>query len=53
MVKKINQNKNRTKCDVWARVVGFLRPVKDFNEGKKAEFNDRAEFDISEAKDGR
>jgi len=47
------KNKNRVKCQIWARVVGYLRPTKDWNEGKLAEFNDRSEFDISEAKDGR
>jgi anaerobic ribonucleoside-triphosphate reductase len=34
----------RTKCEVWSRVVGYLRPVSQFNEGKQAEFRDRKMF---------
>ena len=26
----------RTKCEVYSRVVGYLRPVSQFNKGKKA-----------------
>ena len=39
-------NKNRTKCEVWSRVVGYLRPVSTWNEGKQAEFKDRLGFKI-------
>ncbi len=31
--------------EVWTRVVGFHRPVQSWNLGKKAEYNDRVEFD--------
>jgi len=34
----------RQKCEVWSRVVGFLRPVDKWNEGKRAEFEDRKLF---------
>jgi anaerobic ribonucleoside-triphosphate reductase len=34
----------RTRCEVWGRVVGFLRPRSQMNEGKVAEFNDRTLF---------
>jgi len=34
----------KTKCQVWSRVVGYLRPVDKWNEGKQAEFKDRAPF---------
>ena len=34
----------RTKCEVWARVVGYLRPVVRWNDGKVAEFGDRNLF---------
>jgi anaerobic ribonucleoside-triphosphate reductase len=34
----------RTKCEVYSRVVGYIRPVQQFNEGKQAEFEDRIEF---------
>ena len=36
--------KTRTKCEVYSRVVGYLRPVSQWNEGKQAEFNDRVLF---------
>jgi anaerobic ribonucleoside-triphosphate reductase len=35
----------RTKCEVWSRSVGYLRPVEQWNEGKQQEFRDRKTFD--------
>ncbi len=32
-------------CEVYSRVVGFLRPVKQWNNGKKAEFAMRHSYD--------
>ena len=31
-------------CEVYSRVVGYLRPVQQWNKGKKAEFAKRKEF---------
>ncbi len=31
----------RMKAEVYSRVVGYLRPVEQFNIGKQAEFHDR------------
>jgi len=31
-------------CEVYSRVVGYIRPVKQWNPGKKREFEDRVEF---------
>jgi len=31
-------------CEVYSRVVGYLRPVKQWNKGKQREFEDRKEF---------
>lgn len=28
-----------TPCEVYSRVVGYLRPVQNWNKGKKEEFN--------------
>jgi len=36
--------KNRVKCEVWSRVVGYLRPTATWNDGKLAEFKDRKVF---------
>lgn len=36
-----------TKCEVYSRVVGYLRPVDQWNDGKQAEFAIRRSFDKS------
>ena len=36
----------RTKCEVYSRVVGYLRPLSQFNKGKQAEFKLRKNFNI-------
>ena len=37
--------KKRTECEVYSRVVGYLRPVGQWNRGKQQEFSDRKTFD--------
>lgn len=32
--------------EVWSRVVGYYRPVQNWNTGKQEEFRDRREFDL-------
>ena len=34
-------------CEVYSRVVGYLRPIKQWNEGKKEEFKQRKTFKIN------
>lgn len=34
----------RTECEVYSRIVGYLRPVDQWNEGKQAEFKMRRYF---------
>lgn len=34
--------------EVWSRVVGFYRPVKNWNVGKKSEFGERQTFDVAQ-----
>lgn len=36
-------------CEVYSRVVGFLRPVGQWNDGKQMEFKQRKEFKISKS----
>lgn len=36
--------KERTKCERFSRIVGYLRPLQDWHEGKKAEWHDRIMF---------
>ena len=38
----------RTPCEVYSRVVGYLRPVQQWNDGKQAEYNDRVVFKTNE-----
>lgn len=37
--------KQRQKCEVYSRVVGYLRPVSQWNNGKQAEFIQRKTYD--------
>ena len=37
-----------SECEVYSRVVGYLRPVQQWNEGKKAEFDLRKTFKMVE-----
>lgn len=34
-------------CEVYSRIVGYLRPVQQWNKGKQEEFNQRKEFKVS------
>jgi len=38
----------RQRCEIYSRVVGYLRPVKQWNQGKQAEFHDRKEYNTVE-----
>lgn len=38
--------KNYQPCEVWSRVVGYMRPVKQWNAGKKAEWELRKTFKV-------
>lgn len=40
-----SEGKN-TECEVYSRVVGYLRPVNQWNRGKQQEFHDRKTFDM-------
>lgn len=34
----------RTRCEIWTRVMGYHRPVSEFNPGKQGEFGERQAF---------
>lgn len=36
--------KERTPCQVFTRVMGYIRPVQNYNLGKKSEFYSRKYF---------
>lgn len=37
--------KKRTPCEIYTRVMGYLRPVSNYNIGKKSEFYSRKYFE--------
>jgi len=37
-------NEERTRCEVWTRVMGYHRPVSSFNLGKQSEHEERQFF---------
>ena len=34
----------RQKCEVFSRSMGYIRPIDNFNTGKRAEFEERKTF---------
>jgi hypothetical protein len=38
------RDEERTRCEVWTRVMGYHRPVSAFNAGKRAEHRERQYF---------
>jgi len=44
--------KQRTRCEVYSRVVGYMRPVSQWNRGKQQEFKDRKLYNIEVDDDG-
>lgn len=37
-------DEQRTRCEIWTRVMGYHRPVQSFNIGKRGEFDERICF---------
>lgn len=38
------KEEERQKCEIWTRVMGYHRPVSEYNKGKKSEFYSRVYF---------
>lgn len=38
----------RVPCEVYSRIVGYLRPVRDWNVGKQQEFAERKMYNVRE-----
>jgi len=34
----------RKRCERWTRVMGYYRPVSQYNKGKQSEYNERVWF---------
>jgi anaerobic ribonucleoside-triphosphate reductase len=41
-----SQPKRKVPCEVYSRIVGYLRPVQNWNKGKKQEFADRRPYEV-------
>ena len=39
----------RQPCEIWTRVMGYFRPVSEFNIGKKSEYAERVCFSEKKA----
>lgn len=39
-------NVKGTECEVYSRIVGYFRPVKQWNNGKQEEFSERKMFEV-------
>lgn len=45
MAKEVElKDEERQPCERWTRVMGYFRPVENYNKGKKQEFADRKYF---------
>ena len=38
------KDSERTRCEIWSRVMGYHRPISTWNIGKQQEFEDRVMF---------
>ena len=45
----ILKDEERQKCEIWTRVMGYYRPVSEFNIGKKSEHSERQFFEENKA----
>ena len=48
---EVTQSKAKVKipCEVYSRIVGYLRPVQNWHQGKQQEFAERKTFQVSDA----
>lgn len=40
----------RQRCEIYSRIVGFIRPLRMWNNGKTSEFYDRKTFNLNKCK---
>ena len=43
---------NYQPCEVYSRVVGYIRPVQQWHKGKKQEYGERVEFVVKPGEEG-
>ena len=44
---KRTQKKCKCKCEIYARVTGYMSPVKNWNRGKKEEYQGRVTYKVA------
>jgi len=44
----MKKTEKKIPVEVYSRIVGYFRPVSQWNKGKQEEFKERKEFNISE-----
>ena len=45
------KEEERQKCEIWSRVMGYHRPVSEYNRGKKVEYYERKCYTEIKAKE--
>ncbi|MEM4724055.1 MAG: anaerobic ribonucleoside-triphosphate reductase [Candidatus Hadarchaeum sp.] len=45
---RISVRVKRVPCEVYSRIVGYLRPVQNWNKGKQQEFAERKPYAVPE-----
>ena len=45
-MQELSKSEIKVPVECWSRVVGYFRPVSQFNPGKKAERLDRVDFKL-------
>jgi anaerobic ribonucleoside-triphosphate reductase len=36
-------------CEVYSRIVGYFRPIQNWNDGKKQEYTERKEYVVNDS----
>ncbi len=44
MKEAILSDDERQPCEIWTRVMGYIRPIDSFNTGKQGEYKERVCF---------
>ena len=47
-VQETQADETRVPCEVYSRIVGYLRPVQNWNKGKKQEFAGRRTYRVQD-----
>ena len=42
------EQEKKVPCEVYSRIVGYLRPVQNWHEGKRQEFRERKTYRVPE-----